>query len=124
MARRRALSGRPLLLASGGLALACHHPTPPDTPVGNLMAPVETVTADVCVDVTPEGAAVLVNGVQATERCTTVTGSYGDRVAVEVSAPTYEIATPEVTLVPELPPITVNLVPLGLLPVGNLMSPQ
>lgn len=127
MAKRRPIHTTPLLVASTGLAVALGcgggsilpHDSPP---VGNLMAP-PMVSGEVCVDVTPADAKVIIEGVETTDRCTSVE-TYGS-FTIEVSAPGYAIETQVHGVEPEVElSITLNAIrePVPR-PVGNLMAP-
>jgi hypothetical protein len=129
MARRRPISGNPLLIAGAGLFLGvgCSGAvvSAPEQPVGNLMAPPQ-ITAEICVDAVPADAKVVVNAVAASARCTPVTNWEGSDVTVEVSAPGYETRVEHVNLAQALPPIKVELGPVAppnIPPIGNLMPP-
>lgn len=127
MAKRRNITGTPLLVASAGffLQLGCSggRSKPPEV-TGNLMPP-PMVSATVCVDTEPESATVQLNGMIAEERCREVRSD--GSVTLEVSAPGYspsqqlfEIVEGEkkelkVTLEPALEPPD--------MPMGNLMPP-
>ena len=87
MARRRKITGAPLLLASAGMALAvgCSgNGRGGPVVTGNLMPPPK-VQGTVCVDATPDTATIQVQGKIVTERCTSVE-TWG-QAEVEVSAP-------------------------------------
>ena len=95
MARRRFLTGAPLLVAGTGVAvsIACGGGSSFDSyPMGNLMAP---PMVRLCVDTVPEGAAVIMDGVPVSYRCTEVYSFH--EVSVEVSAPGYVPASETVT---------------------------
>lgn len=138
MARRRALIGHPLLLASGGALVwvGCgHHKGPPDGPVGNLMAPA-TLTAEVCVDVSPPearaNAQIIVGDVVTHERCATIEGEIGYPVQIHVLSPGYVSQHLDTAFAATIPAFAVEMVegedpPLDvpdILPVGNLMQPR
>lgn len=122
MARRRLLTGQPLLLASAGAAvvIGCHKQVP-EQPVGNLMM---SPSIELCIDTVPAGASVTVDGRPLSGRCTPVEGDYAH---VEVSADGFETAERDVHIEFGSPPVLIELVPgVGgpeLEPVGNLMSP-
>jgi hypothetical protein len=84
MPRRRTLHGTGLLLASGGLLVttACGIGT-----TGNLVAP-PRIAAGLCVETTPEDAAVTLNGSAMEARpCESLEPRQGDQILVSVSAP-------------------------------------
>ncbi|MEQ1504696.1 MAG: hypothetical protein ABMB14_20820, partial [Myxococcota bacterium] len=88
MARRRAVTGRAVLIALPGVAslVGCGgHTGPTLEPVGNLMAP-QVLSVEVCVDLTPPEAAavaaVTVDGVAASGRCTAASVEFGGPVRV------------------------------------------
>lgn len=84
MPRRRTLHGTGLLLASGGLLVttACGIGT-----TGNLVAP-PRIAVGLCVETTPEDAAVTLNGSAMEARpCESLEAHEGDQVVVSVSAP-------------------------------------
>jgi hypothetical protein len=133
--RRRAITGQPLLVVSAGALLAAcggRH-----KPVGNLMMPepepVEQpagLSVELCVDTSPAGAEVRVDGDLASDRCTTVEGAQGDIVRIEVSAEGFQTESVELRLAPGLAPVAVTLepapaeIPEVIPPVGNLMLPH
>jgi hypothetical protein len=129
MTRRRALSGKPLLVAAGlGLSMACnsHEPVPPP-PIGNLMPP-PTVHTELCVDAFPPGATVVVDQTPLPGRCIDLDRMEGMSVTVDVSAPGLPPHSAQVTLTPPKQTITVTLAPapppdLTIPPIGNLMPP-
>ncbi|MCO4748378.1 MAG: hypothetical protein KC912_26525, partial [Proteobacteria bacterium] len=88
MAKRRRIQGKPLLVASVGVAVALGcgggGKTFDSVVVGNLIAP-PPMDGEVCVDPTPADASVTIDGEAVTDRCTVVQG-YGP-VLVEVTAP-------------------------------------
>ncbi|MEZ4316928.1 MAG: hypothetical protein R3F61_05480 [Myxococcota bacterium] len=126
MAKRRPMTGTPLLLATAGVVLAvgCGG-NKQEGPVvtGNLMPPPK-VHATVCVDKTPEDAVVRIDAEVASQRCTEIE-SYGSPT-VSVSAPGYvtQEQIPELVADEEIT-LTFALVPDEPInrPVGNLMAP-
>lgn len=124
MARRRNITGRPLLVATAAAAMVIGcggGSSPVGPPPGDLMPPPE-VTGEVCVDTTPERAVVYLNGQPTTERCTTVTSDGG--VAVTVSAPGHVESTEQHELTETLELTIILMRELAPAPVGNLMRPQ
>lgn len=126
MARRRPLTGTPLLVASAGVVLhiGCGHGKQPDNPMGNLMPP-PIATATVCVDTVPESAEVRVNGVLLTQRCETFPQL---SLQVVVEAPGFRASTQTLTVDPgATEELKVVLKPeegpRKPEPVGNLMAP-
>ena len=86
--KRRKTKGKPLLLATAGVGLtvsACNGGMKPEVS-GNLMPP-PMVETELCIDVTPDNALVIVQGVVvADEQCTNTYGS----VQIEATADGYE----------------------------------
>lgn len=127
MARRRSLTGRPLLVATVGVvmtAAGCNGAVAVPPP-GNLMPPPMIQAGELCVDTVPEDALVTVDGVAVEPRCTTLGPDYEGRpVAVHVSAPGF-VAKDETVPLGAKMAITVTLAPDAPLPppVGNLMPP-
>jgi hypothetical protein len=134
MAKRRRIQGKPLLVASVGVAVALGcggGGALRDTTmvVGNLIAP-PPMDGEVCVDRVPADATVTIDGEPATERCTVVNG-YGP-VSVEVSAPGFVTQTQDV-LIDGVTEVQVMLEEVAApkpppkdlpdRPVGNLMPP-
>lgn len=127
MARRRPITGKPLLVASAAAAvLAVGCGTGKGGMVtGNLMPP---PAVELCVSVTPESATVTLNGEPFTDAC--VERDEGSPATIVVSAPGYIPQTLEhrfgdqqridVVLKPE--PVPPPLPPPPP-PVGNLMPP-
>ena len=129
MARRRTLTGRPLLVATVGVmmtAAGCKEPEVAYPPPGNLMPPPMVQGGELCVDTVPADAVVTVDGVVVDPRCTTIEPGVMSRpIAVHVSAPGYDAQDQSVPLEPKMA-ITVTLAPEGPPlppPVGNLMPP-
>ena len=143
MARRRSLTGRPLLVATIGVALtaaSCNGPSAAVPPPGNLMPPPMIQAGELCVEVVPADAVITVDGKVVQPGCVTLPPDYESRpVAVHVSArgyvdqdqnvPLADKMSLKVTLeaggVPELPPMG-NLMPPPAPPpppVGNLIAP-
>lgn len=134
MARRRKLSGRPLLVATAATAMlvGCGgsgkaSPDPPPPP-GNLMPPPSRMI-ELCVDAEPDGAKVEASGARMqtlTERCEQVEVYEGGRVQLTVSAPDHipqsldlEVGTKDrIEQKVQLHPS-----PAIERPVGNLMPP-
>lgn len=127
MTRRRALSGKPLLVATGlSLSVACNSHEPPP-PIGNLMPP-PTVHTELCVDAFPPGATVLVDQTPLPGRCIDLERMDGMSVTVDVSSPGLPPHSETVQLTPPKQTITVTLAPapppdLTIPPIGNLMPP-
>ncbi|MCO4748325.1 MAG: hypothetical protein KC912_26255 [Proteobacteria bacterium] len=133
MARRRKITGKPLLVASAAAVLAVGCGTGKGGIVtGNLMPP---PTVELCVSVTPESATITLNGEPFTAGC--VESYEGSPATLVVSAPGYVSQTLEhrhgdiaqVTVVleaePVLPEPDIDLPPPPPPPppVGNLMPP-
>jgi hypothetical protein len=123
LARRRPLTGHPLLVAAGGFALTvgCTRAEPKIEPPGNLMPP-PTISGELCVDTVPEAAVVTVNGAVVEPRCAPVSGYEGDQVTVNVTAPGYTPKDQQVTLQPKME-IKVSLDVAAPPPIGNLVPP-
>lgn len=125
MARRRRVTGRPLLVASAGAAMSvgCGGLSREVPPVGNLVIPPEPVVGEVCVEVTPADATVSLNGEVVSARCGYVPAE--GKLTVEVSAPGY--LTETIEFVPGDPidpdPVKVDLTPAPPPPIGNLVPP-
>ena len=117
MPRRRRLTAHPLLVVTTGatLAVGCTR----SAPVGNIMAPVPM--NELCVDTIPPNATVLVNGQEATDRCTLLE-EQRPTATVQVSADNHMSQTTEVTIEGGTQDISITLAPAP--PVGNLMPPQ
>lgn len=125
MTRRRPLSGKPLLVASGlGLSVACGSHDPP--PMGNLMPP-PRVHTELCVDVFPPGAAVVVNKTPLPGRCIDLEAEPGEVATIEVIAAGMPLHTEQVVLTPPSQTVAITVPPKGpnldLPPMGNLMPP-
>ena len=127
MARRRKLTGRPLLIASAGAALVvgCGRLTPV-APVGNLVVPPPR-PEQVCIVTVPPDASVTIDGVATTTQCTATQSR--STVTVAVSAPGYDPQTVEVSMMADTAASTEVKVTLEatklkpMPPVGNLVAP-
>ena len=115
MARRRTLTGKPLLVAKAAVlfTVGCGGE---EAPVGNLMAPPEE---RVCVEALPKAAEVKVNGKVLEQPCTMV--YQGNKASIEVSAPGFITHTANPTIDG---PLDLNIKLQRDRPVGNLMPPQ
>jgi hypothetical protein len=127
MARRRTLTGRPLLVTAAGVAMTvgCKDPEVIQPP-GNLMAP-PRITGEVCVETVPADATITVNGTALLppQHCAPVAENYeGSAVAVHVEAPGYVPQDQTVYLAPKMT-LSVTLAPDApvIAPPGNLMPP-
>lgn len=122
MARRRKMTGTPLLVAGAAalISVACGG-RDKNPPMGNLMPPPER-TGEVCVDTVPDSATVQLNGRIVAERCTEITSE--GLVEVAVTSPGYMPHTTNVQLESSTE-VKVELVPVppDTRPVGNLMPP-
>ena len=128
MARQRRLTGKPLLLATAGVALAvgCGGVGKKGGEVmGNLMPPPKT-RGHLCVEVTPPDALVEIDGHLESKRCSFVE-AYDGQFILRVTAKGYADWQEGVELKPEQT-LKIDLVPLPIRdvapkPVGNLMPP-
>lgn len=136
MAKRRRIQGKPLLLASTTVAIAvgCAGGSNPPIRTGNLMPP-PMMKGEVCITVTPEDAAVTLDGMAVDEPCEAIE-SHG-MVTVEATAPGHEPYSQSVELTekveltialvpkppPPPPPPPIDIPPPPPPPVGNLMPP-
>lgn len=126
MARRRALTGTPLLVASGlGLTVACGGSKTPE-PVGNLMAP-PPVHVELCVDAFPPSSLIKVDGTPLPGRCIELDSWEGATAHLEVTAEGLPPHVEDVVLTPPKQTLTVTLAPEPPTPppppIGNLMPP-
>jgi hypothetical protein len=128
VARRRPLNGRPLLVASAGIAMTigCRTPEPPMEPPGNLMAP-PMVDGELCIDVVPAGAKITVDGVAVTTPCVPEHGYQGQTYAVHAEAPNFLPVDQPVALSPKMT-VSITLDPIRAVapvepPHGNLIAP-
>lgn len=126
IARRRTLTGQPLLLASSvaltvGVGCGKGKTAPEFEPVGNLMAPPMEISSELCVEVQPEGALVKINGEVAEAGCAVVQGREGSEVRVEITAAGRPPIVRELQLSEQMAPLRIEMSPPR--PVGNLMAP-